>query len=663
MYLNTWLLINYTPGGSLFPLGISYISSVLKQNNFIVHCLDLAFIQQAHHQQAVIDALHSSGAGVVGINGFSNEFSAIKSIINVIRSYNKDIVIVGGSHIVSSDPEHTHSWLSLDFAVDGEGEETVVELAYAISSQADCSGIAGIVYNNNGRSVKTCARKVGNDINDIPFPDYVGFDLARYLDNQCNVRDILYPATENPRLAPILIARSCPYKCTFCSHSIKQYRKRDLDSVFKEIDLLVLEYGVTGLQIYDDLFATDSKTLEEFCSRISPTGLTWACQVRADLADRTLFMRLRAAGCTYIGYGFESFHDDVLKSMKKPLTSRNIKTAARITYESKLSLQANFIFGDTAETIESIDTTLNWWAAHRAYGINLATIQVFPGTALYGDFVQRGIITDELEYIEKGLHFVNGTNVPMPDYILFLHGLQGSKALTIPCHVLHIEETENNRATANVICPHCGVDLEYAKALIVSNWVMCKECFARFNIPIVRAMGRKLFSADQTENVAAAIELIRQRKHNEGKESAERAVAANAYDLDAVNTLATACLFLGEIERAKKLFWYVLTRENANAIAQNNYGVCLSYYGQLGWSLLHFRQAVLLDNLPVAQTNADVASDWLSRNFDAIPFVQKTEGFPNSTLIGIPKLSDGSPCIRRTPLRESLTCHPLAGFA
>ena len=664
MPLNTWLLINYSPahdGTKLFPMGLAYISSALKETGrFSVHCLDLAFLKQEQHEQAVLDALRISGAGVIGINGFSNEFRAIKSIVDIVRSYDTNVKIVGGGHMVSSDAERVHSWLQLDFAVVGEGEETIIELADAIVSQSDFSCITGIVFKHGDSSIKNPDRKSKNNINTIPLPDYIGFDLIRYLDNQREYPDIFNTDTNNPRLAPLLVARSCPYKCTFCSHSIKQYRKRTLDSVFEEIDLLVTNYGVTGLQIMDDLFAADAKTLEEFCHRISPTGLTWSCQVRAELADRALLKLLRSSGCTFVSYGFESIHEDVLHSMKKQMSPRDIKIAARITYESKLSLQGNFIFGDSAETVESLDKTMNWWAANRVYGINLATILVFPGTALYSDFVGRGLITDELDYIDKGLPFVNGTKVPMSDYLLFLHGLQGSKALTIPCYVSHIEATENNRVTANVICPHCGAALEYGNAKVASNWVMCRECLARFFIPVIRALGRKLSTENQTEKVTLALELIRQRNYVESKEVSERVISENMYDVDAVNALATACLCLGEIERAKTLFWHVLTLESANSIAHNNYGVCLGYYGQLGWSFMHFRQAIFIDNNETAKLNADVALDWLQKNFDAIPFVQKADGFPNNTLIAIPTLSNGSPCVKRAPLRESLSCHPLS---
>ena len=675
MNLNTWLLINYSSNNNaMFPIGIAYISSVLKQaNKFSVHCLDLAFVDRGQHEQSVLDALRTTGAGVIGINGFSNEFNSIKSILTSVRSYSEDIILVAGGHMVSSDPERIHSWLALDFAVVGEAEETILELANAIASETDYTNISGIVYKNGNKSVKTSERKVKNDIDHIPFPDYVGFDLPRYLDRQREFPSVDQTNTDNPRVVPIVAARSCPYKCTFCSHSIKQYRKRSLDSIFEEIDLLVSSFGATGVGIYDDLFATDSKRLEDFCQRISTKSLTWTCQLRADMADRNLLKHLRSSGCTCISYGFESMHDDVLRSMKKQLSPRFIKSAATITYESKLTLQANFIFGDSAETIESIDKTMNWWAANRVYGVNLATILVFPGTALYDDFVKRGVITNELEYIEywspfgrstKMPSFLNGTQIPTVDYDSFAYGFKGSHSLTIPCYVSHIEVNSGYHVVVNVICPHCGAELKYGgSSNFAPDWVACRQCFARFRIPVRRAFGRSIFSAEQTDHVAKAIQLIHKHKFDESKELVKWAAAEEISDVDAINALATATMLLGDLEQSLDLFRRALNLEPANAIAHNNYGIGLGFKGMVGWSLLHFRQAILLDNLNISQANADFAHDWLQKNYNTIPFVQKLEGYPNHTSIAIPTLSDGSPCIRRAPLRESLANHPLGGIS
>lgn len=564
--------------------------------------------------------------------------------------------------MVSSDPANIHSWLSLDFSVIGEGEETVLELANAIRLKSDFSIISGIIFNAGDRMIHTSERISANNIDDIPYPDYLGFNLARYLDFQRESAFILDSYTDNPRVVPIMVARSCPFKCTFCSHTIKKYRKRKLDAVFEEIEFLVSNYGANGIGIYDDLFATDPKTLEEFCSRILPTGLNWGCQIRADIANRTLFKSLLSSGCNTISYGFESLHDDVLKSMKKQMSAKSIKAAAKITYESKLFLQANFIFGDSAETFESIDTTLNWWAANRVYGINLTTIQVFPGTAIYDDFVNKGVIQNKLEYVETGLFsFVNGTKLSFSDYFSLVCGIRGSQSLTIPCVVIKIELTGGNNVKAEVICPHCGETLVYGNLRIRSDSVMCRVCFAKFQIPVLRALGRNLCTTEQTIRVTEAIELIRKLKYAESKDLLETVVAENVLDVDAITALATTILCLRDFTRARELFWRALSIEPANAVAQNNLGVCLIYLGLVGWGLQHFKQAVYLDNYQPAQTNAEAVSDWLQKKFDIIPFLQKLDEFPNNTLIAIPTLSDGASCLRRAPIREILTCHQLLG--
>jgi len=667
--MKTWLLINYTAINSdkVFPSGIAYISSTLKSNGYSVHCLDLAFVTQDQHESVLCNALQKTGAEVVGINGFSNEFSDIKLIVNMIRKYDPAIIIIAGGHMVSSDPERIHSWLSLDFAVVGEGEETIIELADALETQSDYSAIPGIVFKMDNKSVKTSEREVKNDINNIPFPDYNGFNFSQYLYYKNNFpRDFFSLSFDNPRNIPIVAARSCPYKCTFCSHSIKKYRMRSLDSIFEEIDLLVSTFGATGLTIYDDLFAVDAKRLDDFSRRISPKGLTWQCQVRADLADRDLLMRLRSAGCSTVSYGFESLNDDVLHSMKKHISSRDVKNAAKVTYESKLFVQANFLFGDSADTVESIDETLNWWAANRVYGINLSPIRVFPGTALYEDFVRRGLITDELKYIENGFPFpflINGTKMTPQEHAAFVNGFAAWQSLSVPGYVLQLECDTNFHGIVDIICPHCDSVLKYGNGMLsLPKETTCKSCFAKFNIPLWRALGRRFYPTENEESINSAIQLMREGEYDKSMNLVIWAESEEITDIDAITTLATACYLLQKYEKAMVLFRKTLKIEPANAIAHNNYGVGLLAYGLVGWALLHFKQAVLLDNLEAAKLNADLASDWIHKNFDRIPFVQQIEKYPDKKTIAVPILSDGSPCIRRPPLRESLACHPLGGL-
>ena len=77
--------------------------------------------------------------------------------------------------------------------------------------------------------------------------------------------------------------------------------------------------------------------------------------------DDELLRILKDSGCKVVSYGFESISDDVLKSMKKPITAEKIDNALKLTLKQGLAIQANFIFGDIAETKSTAYETLNYW--------------------------------------------------------------------------------------------------------------------------------------------------------------------------------------------------------------------------------------------------------------------------------------------------------------
>lgn len=72
-----------------------------------------------------------------------------------------------------------------------------------------------------------------------------------------------------------------------------------------------------------------------------------------------------------------------------------------------MTLQGNFIFGDTEETIETATNTLNWWKKHLHYGITLNFITIFPGAELYKYACSKKIIIDPIEFIKQGCPIIN----------------------------------------------------------------------------------------------------------------------------------------------------------------------------------------------------------------------------------------------------------------
>jgi len=159
-----------------------------------------------------------------------------------------------------------------------------------------------------------------------------------------------------------------------------------------------------------------------------------------------------------------------LKSMKKPVTPEQINRAIKLTMEAGLSIQGNFIFGDVAETEETIRDTMAFWKGHAYAGINLFFIIACPNSVIYRHCVSEGIIQDELDFVENHLFDTfNMTSIPdqrffqIRDEISFAPLRYNIRSIPKQIGEDHI----------TVRCPHCRDMITY-RNFTVRNGVVPK---------------------------------------------------------------------------------------------------------------------------------------------------------------------------------------------
>ena len=480
----------------LFPLGLAYISSILKASGHTVTCLNLN-----HYQGNTQDILHARLKGdttyhVACTGGLSTQYAQIKAIVEAIQSSGSKAKIVLGGGLISSEPELMFETLKPDYVVVGEGEETIRELAATLEQSGAPSSVPGIGYClADGRFITTPARKPITNIDALPWPDFDGFEFETYLDNLKPTDQYFYDHVDFPRVYPIVTSRSCPFQCTFCYHPIgTQYRQRSLNSVMQELETNVLRHKINTLAIYDELFTNDIARVYDFCERITRLRsklsweLRWGCQMRVNKIDDKLLATMRDAGCYMVSYGFESYSLKVLSSMKKHITPPEIARAVDLTLKNHISIQANFIFGDRAETLETARETLDYWKAHTHAGIQLGFINPYPGTQLYDYCLEKGVIKDKLDFIAHHIFDVFNMTESLTDrefvqlqFEVFACQLR-NPATSVPSRV-HLES--NGTYTVTVTCPHCGHANHYANYAIAQpsffNFMTyCRSCRHRF---------------------------------------------------------------------------------------------------------------------------------------------------------------------------------------
>jgi radical SAM superfamily enzyme YgiQ (UPF0313 family)/glycosyltransferase involved in cell wall biosynthesis len=486
-----------------FPIGLAYVSASLKKAGFEVFCLNLNHCKDSTENE-VARTLKFIQPDILGTGGLSVHYQIIKQIVDIAKNIIPDLKIMLGGGIISSEPILMLKALNGDFGVIGEGEDTVVKLMQTIDKNQNLSNVNGISFKTVKKGkveiLRTQEAHPIVDINDIPWPDFEGFDIKFYLDSQ-RVTDFYFNTGNNhPRVFEMIASRSCPYDCSFCFHPLGRiYRERSLDNFFQELDYVVNNYNVNTLMILDELFAANNKRLIDFCERIKNYNLKWLVQLRVDSVNEEMLQLMKDSGCASISYGIESMSEKVLVGMNKKIKPSLVENALYMTYKNAINIQGNLIFGDTTETALTVKESLDWWIKNRQYQINLTMIQHYPGTKIYNDAIKKGIITDIVAFIENGCPIINTTEMDdllyneMHWWVDFL-----DKALMLPAKLLNyskldiIDPLRGELYDLECICPHCNhkniflaLPINDVNAIFGRKTfrLACSECNQRFDIP------------------------------------------------------------------------------------------------------------------------------------------------------------------------------------
>jgi radical SAM superfamily enzyme YgiQ (UPF0313 family) len=480
----------------LFPLGLGYIAATLKAAGHEVRALNL------NHREGRVDdlvRLHFQEQGpfqMVCAGGLSTAFGRVKSIVEAVRSAAPSVRIVLGGGLVSSEPELIFQALKPDYIVVGEGEDTIRELAAVLARDGDPASVHGIGYRSpTGACLLTPPRDPIADLDALPWPDFEAFEFGTYLDHLKPSDQYFYDIFDEPRVYPIVTSRSCPFNCTFCFHPLgKKYRQRSLSGVMDELRAQVLRYRLNIVAIYDELFSSDRARVEVFCEQFARLraevgwDVRWGCQMRVDRLDDRLLATMKEAGCYMVSYGFESYSPAVLKSLKKYITPEQIRRALEITQRHGISIQANFIFGDRAETAATARETLDFWKQHVHAGIQLGFINPYPGTELYEHCVAKGTIRDRLDFIENHItDTLNMTDTLSPRQFAALQRDVFACQLRYPSQVIPaaVQPEASGAYALSIVCPHCRAEVCYRHYEIVrprffSIMFYCRRCHRRF---------------------------------------------------------------------------------------------------------------------------------------------------------------------------------------
>ena len=477
----------------------------MKRAGYSVDCLNLNH-KNGDINRIITDFLNKKKYDFVCTGHMALGFEITEKIISSVRMHSTKPKIILGGAIITSEREAVFNSLNPDFAVIGEGEETIVELLNAIEKNKPLNKLRGIEFRDkSGNLIFTGEREAIRELDKLPFPDFDGLGFSEKLNNTRVNQSYSYNSFDYPKIYPILCSRSCPFQCTFCYHSIGSlYRTRSLNNIMKELQMAVKKYKINIIEIYDDLFALNRARLKEFCKRINNLRkeiswqLKWTCQLHARNMDSELLGIMKDAGCDVISYGFESYSPEVLKSMRKPITPQDIDRALKETLKAGIGVQANFIFGDSAETVKTAYKTLIYWKKECYGQVNLFFVKPYPGSVIYQRCIQKGIIKDRIHFIKNEMNNIDFnmtdsmTNAEFKKLQRDIIRLQQKYySFVTPLSLKKIKKDVYSVLTK---CPFCRKIVNYKNCLIENKRdyefpLICRNCHMRY---YVRSIWRKI---------------------------------------------------------------------------------------------------------------------------------------------------------------------------
>ncbi len=361
------------------PLGITTLGAVLKEQGHQVRCHDTSFDPDLARVKAELAAFRPD---LVGLSTLTDFFAAAAELIRYAKSLGA-ITVMGGPHPSIAPQKSLEAIPELDYAVMGEGEQTLTQL---VAQKTDPAEITGLAFRRAGGIVINPPRPAEVDLDSLPIPD----------------RDLLdvEPLYLKSRAINLHVSRGCPYRCRFCQPTLermfgKKLKFRSPGLVIAELKQLHARYGITDFFFHDDTFTANRRWLAELVAAIQAAGLDrfrYVVNSRVDTFSEEAARLLRAMGCYYVLFGIESGSQKVLDSLDKGATVEQARAAFALCRRFGFRTHAYVILASPEEDAESLQATEDLIEELKPHTVHISICTPLLGTRLAEDCQTKGMI-------------------------------------------------------------------------------------------------------------------------------------------------------------------------------------------------------------------------------------------------------------------------------
>ncbi|MBX3065879.1 MAG: radical SAM protein [Anaerolineae bacterium] len=369
-----------------FPLGLLYLASVLRQNDYSVAMFDGTFEPDYDSFER---AMQQYKPKIVGLTALITTRNNALKLAEIAKRHGATVIFGGPDP--TGKPEaylrHTNAkgQRVVDIVVWDEGEVTIIELMNHLTGRngADLMSIKQIkglrFLNEHGEVESTLRRPPIDDMDSIPFPARDLIDVEAYRQN--------WTKAHGYWSLSIINTRGCPYACTWCQKGIfgRSYRSRSAENSAEEMRLLKELYNPDQIRVVDDITGVDRKWVFDWHEAVieRDAAIPFECLSRVNLVDVPMLTALKEIGCKKIYFGAESGSQKVLNAMKKGSKVDQIYRAAEACREVGIHIYYFMMVGYPGEEMDDLRQSVKLLTDTQPDSFSTTIAYPLPGTEFY----------------------------------------------------------------------------------------------------------------------------------------------------------------------------------------------------------------------------------------------------------------------------------------
>lgn len=290
--------------------------------------------------------------------------------------------IAKGAHFNTLDTDAMERWTSMDIVLRGEYEMTCLELAEG----KPVAEVTGLTWRDGTRIVRNEARKLPDNLDDIPYP-------ARHLTNNA-----LYIRPDTGEKQTTLVTnRGCPFSCTYClanQASGLKNRYRSVENVMGEIRECVHKHGIRSFLFRSDLFTQNKAWVIKLCEAIlaEKLDISWASNSRVDTLNEEVLKWMKRAGCWLIAFGVEKGDNTSLEKINKKANIETARKAMAMTREAGIRRSMYLLYGLPDDNEDVLRSDLEFAKSLDPEFLEIFYPYPFPGTPLHKEAIELGLL-------------------------------------------------------------------------------------------------------------------------------------------------------------------------------------------------------------------------------------------------------------------------------